>query len=138
MLLQRLNLLLLQLLHKESLIVGGEFGEGGIAGIHGHASAGAHRSRGRSRQHRVHHPRRRITAGERIHLKTLLQLFDVLLQHHHIVGVFLRRHVDAQVTCHVGLVVAHVASPRRFWLSLYGEGEFEKEKKEKFPLRVKA
>ena len=89
-LLQRLNLLLLQLLHEERLIVSGEFGECWIAGVHWHAP-GPHRCRSRRGEHRVHHgggvsARRR---GERVELETLLQLLDVLLQHHHVVRVLL-------------------------------------------------
>jgi len=40
-----------------------------------------------------------------------LHVLHVLLQYHHVVGMLLARHVDAQISSDIGLVVAHITSP---------------------------
>lgn len=50
-------------------------------------------------------------------------MFDVLLQHHHVVRVLLACHVNPEVPGHVGLVVADIAAESRLrFLCLRADG----------------
>ena len=46
--------------------------------------------------------------------RELLHPLHVLLEHNHVVRVFLAGHVDAQIAADVRFVVADVAAERRF------------------------
>ena len=53
---------------------------------------------------------------------SMLHLRHILLEEHHVVHVLLTGHVDAQVPCHVGLVVTYLTPPSRFALRLGWRG----------------
>lgn len=53
-------------------------------------------------------------------MEAVLNLLHVLLQQHHVVHVLLAGHVDSQVSCHIGLVVANLLEEKWNNVSVLG------------------